>query len=45
MYIVYINAGDEEIYDLGIEDNLESRKEKINDNLYVCIFYNPMLGL
>ena len=45
LYIVYINAGDEEIYDLGIGGNLQRKKEKINDNLYVCIFYNPMLGL
>lgn len=45
LYIVYINAGDEAIYDLGIGGNLQRKKEKINDNLYVCIFYNPMIGL
>ena len=45
LYIVYMNAGDEKINELGIWGNLESRREKINDNLYVCIFYDPMLGL
>ena len=45
LYIVYINADNEEIYDLGIGSHFESRKEKINDKLYVCTFYNPMFGL
>ena len=45
LYIEYINADNEEIYDLGIGSHFESRKEKINDNLYVCTLYNPMFGL
>ena len=45
LYIVYINAGNEKIYELGIGSYLCGRKEKINATLYVCIFYDPMLGL
>ena len=45
LYIVYINADNDGVYEFGKDGYLRGREEKINDNLYVCIFYDPMIGL
>ena len=45
LYVVYFHADDSEVYAFSKESYVCIKKEKINDNLYVCIFEDQMAGL
>ena len=45
IYVVYFDTDDNGVYAFEKGSYLCYKKEKINDNLYVGIFQNQMLGI
>lgn len=45
LYIVYLDVDDSKVYNFDIGSETCLQNERVNDNLYVCILQDQMIGL